>query len=189
MTGNASQAVWIRRTVLAALPALLTRPSRAQARTGPGRSATAPPVVLILGEAETATWTPALLEAGCAPLGPVHPADLPDAVAFARAAPGAPRIAVLGPANLVDAQAARAGISLFVRLAPQAAPISARTLVTAATALLNDDPLSKAHAVLLAAEDGRPNPGGAASVLTLTSAQDLPRLTLALEALSSPSRA
>ncbi len=171
--------MWIRRTVLAALPALLARPEPARAKTAERTPAPTPPVVLMLG-AEAAAWTPALLEAGCAPLGPLDPADLADAVAFARRAPGGPAIALLGPAPLVDAQAGLEGINLMVRLGEAPAPLSLRTALAALAALLNDDPLSKAHAVMLAAQDGGTSSKTARRVLSLASERDLPLLATVL---------
>ncbi len=172
MTGTGASAMWIRRTVLAALPALLARPEPARATPVERTAAPAPPVVLMLGS-EAQAWTPALLETGCAPLGPLDPADLVDAVAFARQAPGAPAIALLGPATLVDAQAGMEGIDLLVRLGEAPAPLSLRTALAALAALLNDDPLSKAHAVMLAAQDGgTPR----RRVLSLARERDLPLL-------------
>jgi hypothetical protein len=175
MTATGASAMWIRRTVLAALPALLARPEPAQARPVERPAPTSTPVVLMLG-AEAAAWTPALLEAGCAPLGPLDPADLADAVTFARQAPGAPAIALLGPAALVDAQAGLEGINLMVRLGEAPAPLSLRTALAALAALLNDDPLSKAHAVMLAAQDGEAPSKSARRVLSLASEGDLPLL-------------
>ncbi len=172
MTGTGASAMWIRRTVLAALPALLARPEPARATPVERAPAPAPPVVLMLG-AETQAWTPALLEAGCAPLGPLDSADLIDALAFARQAPGAPAIALLGPAALVDAQAGLDGISLVVRLGEAPAPLSLRTALAALAALLNDDPLSKAHAVMLAAQDDGTSQKTARRVLSVASERDL----------------
>lgn len=176
--------MWIRRTVLAALPALLARPEPARAAPAARTAAPAPPVVLMLG-AEAAAWTPALLEAGCAPLGPLDPADLVDAVAFARQAPGAPAIALLGPAALVDAQARLEGIALMVRLGEAPAPLSLRAALAALAALLNDDPLSKAHAVMIAAEDGGSSAKTARRVLSLASERDLPLLAPVLADLAT----
>ena len=184
MTGTGASAMWIRRTVLAALPALLARPERARATPVERAPAPAPPVVLMLG-AETQAWTPALLEAGCAPLGPLDSADLIDALAFARQAPGAPAIALLGPAALVDAQAGLDGISLVVGLGEAPAPLSLRTALAALAALLNDDPLSKAHAVMLAAQDGGSPGKPERRVLSFASKGDLPLLAPVLADLAA----
>ena len=181
MTRATSSAMWIRRTVLAALPALFARPAPAQAR---GPQAPAPPVVLLLGDQAIAPWRPALLEAGCEPLGPLDPADLVDAMAFIRAAPTAPAVVLMGPAPLIDAQSGLKGVSLMVRLAEPPAPISGRAVLAAATALLTDDALSKAHAVMLASQDPAPPPS-AAPTLTLFAEGQGEQLSLALKALAA----
>lgn len=175
MTGSGPSALWIRRTVLAALPALLARPAVAKAATPAPPPRSAPVVLLLGGQDLAAAWTPALLEAGCAPLGPVDPADLADALAWARTLPNAPRLMMMGPAELVDAQTPPDDLALLIRLAPARAPLSGRAVLAALSAWMTDDPLSKAHAVFVAAE-GPAGPGRA----------DIPTLTLTPEAGPEP---
>lgn len=172
--------MWIRRTVLAALPALLARPQVARATSPEARPS---PVVLMMG-ADAGAWRPALLDAGGVPLGPLDPADLADAIAFIRGAPAPPPLVLMGPAGLVDAQSGLPGVSLIVRLAEPHAPISGRAVFAAVTALLTDDALSKAHAVLLASQDPAPPPA-AASAITLTDERALNQLSLALQSLAA----
>ena len=176
-------ALWIRRTVLAALPALFTRPASARPlNRQPVRPAQ--PVVLLIGPPElAAAWTPAVLEAGCAPLGPIDPADLADALAWVRATPQPAPVALMGPAGLLDSQPALEDLALLIRLAPDRPPLSGRAVAAAATALVNDDPLSKAHAVLLAMDDADRPARMHIPVVTLKPTDGAPQLALALDRL------